>query len=521
VLIIAGHKRRQLINAQYYDIFFVISHLLADREPEKAIFLLQAIKITYIAAGLIAVFLFCNTGAARDYHQVPGVMHVHSTYSSGRYSLEELVSEAKDKQIGALLLTDHDLVVMEYGLFPFRHLIKKRVERNSILKAGPEVFLSEIARLNTQQKSVTIIPGVQSSPFYYWTGNPFGQGLTAHDFRKELLLIGLSDPDDYYGLPQLHGGFSTRYVWALLPRFVIFLAVFLLSVYLLIQNDRYRIGGIIIALLSLALMINHHPFKSSRFDPYHGDQGTAPFQEVIDYVRSRGGLVFWAHPESNYSKDGVALGPITTETKHYPEALIESKDYTGFAAVYGDTSNADKPGMHWDQILSDYCRGLRDRLAWAIAGSDFHEEQTGFELDTFQTVFLVENKQISDILSALEHGRIYAVKKSHDGRLSLDQFKIKDPSTGETATMGEEIDIKVPPLVAGRISAADQGQQTVKISIFRDGKLSWTFDGQTPLEFQLLDEEGWRGKTYYRLDVKSKTGGYLLSNPIFVTRNSG
>jgi len=478
-------------------------------------------KITYIAAGLVAVFIYSATSLARDYYQVPGVMHVHSTYSSGRYSLEELVAEAEDKQLGVLILTDHDLVVMEYGLFPFRHLIKKRIERDSILKTGPEVFLAEIARLNARQNYVKIIPGVQSSPFYYWTGNPFGRGLTAHDFRKELLLVGLSDPDDYYGLPQLHGGFSTKYVWALLPRFIILFAVFLLSVYLLLQKDRYRIGGIIIALLSMALMINHHPFKSSRFDPYHGDQGTAPFQEVIDYVRNCGGLVFWAHPESNYSKNGVALGPITTITKHYPEALIESKGYTGFAAVYGDTSRTAKAGMQWDRILIDYCRGLRDRPVWAIAGADFHEEQKGLELDTFQTVFLVEDKQVPEILAALEQGRIYAVQKSHDSRLSLDQFKIKDPSSGNTATMGEEINLNVPPMVTGRISAADQGRQAVKISIYRDGKLTWTFDGQTPLEFQLLDEEGWRGKTYYRLDVKSKTGGYLLSNPIFVTRNSG
>ena len=177
---------------------------------------------------IFLLFLFCNTVIAREYDQLPGVVHVHTTYSSGRYSIEELIAKADEKKLGALVLTDHDQVVMEYGLFPLRHLIKKREERKSVIQAGPEVYLSDIERLNARQKSVIIIPGVQTSPFYYWGGNPFGRGLTAHDFRKELLLIGLSAPDDYFNLPRLHGGLSTRYVRDLWPRFTVFLAVFLL-----------------------------------------------------------------------------------------------------------------------------------------------------------------------------------------------------------------------------------------------------------------------------------------------------
>ncbi len=482
---------------------------------------MQLSKIIILALVPLTLLLFGTTVSARDYYQLPGVMHVQTTYSSGRYSIEELVAKADQKKIGVLVLTDHDQLVMEYGLFPLRHLIKKREEKNSVLQVGPEAYLSEINRLNTQHKSVLIIPGVQSSPFYYWKGNPFDQGLTAYDYRKELLLIGLSAPDDYYRLPRLHGGLSTRYVRDLMPRFIIFFAVLLLSVYLLFQKGRFRLGGLVLALLSIALMINHHPFKSSRFDPYHGDQGIAPFQEVIDYAVSRGGLVFWSHPESNYSKNGIQMGPIKMITEHYPDALIDSNHYTGFAAIYGDSSSAANAGMHWDQILMDYCRGDRDQPVWAIAESDFHEEQKGFELDTFQTIFLVKNKRRQDVLQALERGRIYAVRKSKDSRLSLDQFQVKDKSSGNAAIMGEEINVKGSPIVEGRISALDKSRQDVTVSIVRDGKQAWTFEGQTPLDFHLVDQDGWNGKTFYRLDVKSKTGGYLLSNPIFVTRSNG
>lgn len=481
----------------------------------------------YIQYQSIVVFqiwvllFFAENSSAREYFQLPGVIHVHSTFSSGRYSPEDLVARAAEKQLSVIILTDHDQVVMEYGLFPFRHLIKRRVERNSVLRIGPEKYLAEIERLNEQQKSVLIIPGVQSSPFYYWQGNPFTDRLTAHNYRKELLLIGLSTPDDYQNLPRLHGGYSTQYLRELLPRFIIFFLVFLLSIYLVLQKGKIKVCGIFVALTSIALLLNHHPFKSSKFDPYHGDQGNAPFNEVIDYVENRGGLVFWAHPESNYSTGGVQMGPIMMKTKHYAGALNRTQNYTGFAALYGDTSTAADTGMHWDQVLMDYCKGRRDQPVWAIAGSDFHEEQKGFDLDTFQTIFLVDNVRTETVLQALERGRLYAVRKSDNSRLTLDQFKIEDHRTAGAAIMGEEITLNGPPVIRGRLSALDGKRQEVNVTIIKDGKNAWNFQGRTPLDFNFVDKDGSSGKSYYRLDVKSSCGGHLLSNPIFVIRNAG
>jgi hypothetical protein len=450
--------------------------------------------------------------------QLSGVIHVHSTFSSGKYSIGELASRAENKNLEVLILTDHDQVVMEYGLFPFRNLIKRREERPSVLLAGPENYLAEIERLNRQQQSVLIIPGVQSSPFYYWTGSPFGKGLTAHDFRKELLIFGMSDPDDYYNLPLLQGRTSTRYLKDLLPGFLIFLAAFLLSIYLICQRGKMGVCGILIAIFSLAMMVDQHPFKSSRFDPYHGDQGQAPFQDAIDYGRSRGGLVYWAHPESNYSKNGVQMGPVKLMTAHYPEALIESENYTGFVALYGDSITATKAGMHWDRALMQYCRGDRTDPVWGIAGSDFHGGENGVDLDTFQTVFLVENRRQKDVLQALERGRLYAVSKAAGFRLSLDQFQVKDDESDKRAILGEELQIDRLPVIAGRLSATDGGHYSVAVSIIRGGKPVWSFEGQTPLDFNFTDDDQWSGKTFYRLDVSGKTAGKLLSNPIFVAR---
>ena len=266
-------------------------------------------------------------------------------------------------------------------------------------------------------------------------------------------------------------------------------------------------------------MINYHPFRSSRFNPYNGDQGIAPYQEIIDYTKARGGFAVWTHPESNYSKKGVQLGPIKMITGHYPEDLIKSRKYTGFAALYGDSSSAANPGKQWDQVLISYCRKLRDEPVWAIAESDFHEERQGVELDSFQTIFLVNDKRIADVLQALERGRFYAVRKSEDSsRLNLDHFQIQNKNNGNAALMGGDITVEGTPVLKGQLSAYDGTRQKVTVSIIRHGQIAWTFEGQTPLDFFLIDQDEWSGKTYYRLDAKSEAGGHLLSNPIFVTR---
>ena len=467
---------------------------------------------------IVLILIFGGRASAGEYIQLPGVIHVHSTFSSGKYSIGELVSRAEGKGLEVLLVTDTYQAVMQYGLFPFHNLIKKREERRSVMTAGPENYLAEIERWNHQQQSVIIIPGVKSSPFYYWTGKPFGKELTAHDFHKYLLIVGMSNPDDYYNLPSLHGPLSTRYVIDLLPGFLIFLAAFILSIYLVCQKGLLRIGGVVAAVISLALMVDHHPFKSSRFDPYHGGQGTAPYQDTIDSARSHGGLTFWAHPESNRYKNGSQVGPVKLMTAHYPEALVASENYTGFAAIYGDTITATKAGKHWDQVLLQYCRGDRAEPVWGIAGSDFKEEKNGNGLDTFLTVFLVENRNAGDVLEALRRGRIYAVRKTARFRLSLDQFEIADEGGGRNAIMGEELRSDSHPVVEGRISATGNGHHSVNVAIIRGGEQIWSFEGETPLQFRFVDHVPWSGKTFYRLDVSAKAAGKLLSNPIFVVR---
>ena len=72
----------------------------------------------------------------------------------------------------------------------------------TVIRGGPETYLAAIARINAAQQKVVVIPGVQSSPYYYWTGSPWTKTLTAHNYRKQLLLIGLVRPEDYRDCPS-------------------------------------------------------------------------------------------------------------------------------------------------------------------------------------------------------------------------------------------------------------------------------------------------------------------------------
>ncbi|OQW98996.1 MAG: hypothetical protein BWK74_03250 [Desulfobacteraceae bacterium A6] len=143
----------------------------------------------------------------------------------------------------------------------------------------------------------------------------------------------MDKPEDYENLPILHNGVNSEYTRILIPGILLFLSSLAVSIFLIRWGGFYRMTGIIIAVLSVAFIANSNPFRSSPFDQYHGDQGMAPYQLLVDYVNERGGLTFWNYPET---KSGIGRkGPIRVDTPPHPEVLEESDGYTGFAALRG------------------------------------------------------------------------------------------------------------------------------------------------------------------------------------------
>lgn len=454
-----------------------------------------------------------------EYIQVPGLIDLRTDFSDGAHTLEYLIKLAKKRGIDVLFINDHDRKVLEYGIRPFQNILKKRVEESSINKGGPENYLNMIDAASKKYPNLILIPGAESAPFYYWRGSYFKKNLTVCDWERHLLIVGLEKPKDYKELPILHNGYSTKYILSSIPiASFLFLALLIVGLYMIKWKGIIRYSGIVISVFALLLIINNHPLKSSPYDQYHGPQEISPYQLLIDYVNSRGGMVFWNHPETLSGKG--KLGPIFRDTPPYPQVLIESTNYTGFAALYGDAITITEPGNIWDKVLMEYCSGQRANPVWGISSADFHREGgAGEKLGNFPTFFLVRSKTKKDILDALKKGRMYACRGDADSpRLILEDFSISNSKSSQKAVMGEEIFSKGYPSINARISTTDSEEgNSLIVRLIRSGNLLETFSAETPLSINFIDDFFEPGKKiYYRLDAMDKKGRKLVSNPIFV-----
>lgn len=465
---------------------------------------------------LLLCFIPSALFAGDGYRQVAGLIDLRTTYSDGEHELEDVVKLAKERGFPVLILNDHDRMAMEYGIAPLRHIIKKKVEKPSVNKLGPQKYLDAVSAINKKYPDMLVIPGLESSPFYYWTGNPFKGGLTANDWEKHILVMGLEKAEDVAGLPILHNGFSTAYIAEHLLLFVLFLLVAAIGIYIITWGGFFRILGMLLLILGLAFAWNVDAFRSSPYDQYHGNQGIDPYQHLIDYVNERGGVTFWNHPET---KSGVGKKPpIQVNTPPYPEVLVQSINYTGFASLYGDKITITEPGKAWDNLLLEYCNGKRLKPAWGISTADYHEEgHAGEELGNFPTVFLVKEFSKKAIIEALRNGKMYASQGKYKKRAVLEEFTVTDLILERSGVSGDEVKLFVPALIRIKVKSIDENSYKTKVRLIRNGELVKSFEGETPMIIDFEDEYFLEGKKgYYRIDVKGAMGS-VVSNPIFVS----
>lgn len=207
---------------------------------------------------------------------------------------------------------------------------------------------------------------------------------------------------------------------------------------------------------------------------------------------------------------------MNVSTLPYPEVIYESRNCAGFAAIYGDRITVTDPGKHWDRALKDYCEGKREKPLWGISAADFHEDgKLGLKLGAFPTTFLVKEFSKAAILDALRQGRMYCSRGDGRSWPQLDHFDVLGPE-GDHAHMGETLTTAGSPLIRFRVSYRGGDSLPITVLLIRGGVLLQSVTGETPLEFELLDEGSPPGQmTYYRLVDSMK---HLTSNPIFVKR---
>lgn len=465
--------------------------------------------------------------AAQEYKQFPATIHVHSKVSSGIYSIAELADSARKHNLKILILTDHALVRAEYGFFPLRRLIRKVVEKESILSYGAENYINLINKVNESYPDLILIPGAEVAPFYYWRGSYFKKNLTLHNWSKQILVIGLDKRSDYRNLPLVSNSYSLPYydwqsifqLWPLIPLIFGFWLMkrrkakqlFYGRQIFITYSPIYKILGLLIIVLSGLFLVNNFPFSHLEYDQYHNEQGVFPYQNLVDYVNSKKGLTFWSAPEATTRRK---IGEVKMFTPAHSQDLLKTQNYTGFAALYQDNITFTDPGKGWDQILNEYCRGKRAQPVWGIGEIDYHGLMENVKkIDTIQTILLLPDFKKEEVLKALKKGRMYAVLRGNF-QLILDEFSLEIEK--EKVFQGEELKCGGKPKINIKVSSSDHEVYDIEIRLIRKGKIIKIFKDKTPFKIEFEDEYYVPGeKIYYRLDIRAPSST-IISNPIFV-----
>ena len=409
----------------------------------------------------------------QKYQQVNGIIHLQTPVSGGTRRIGNYIKLARERGISIIIITDHDTLNYEYAIHPLRWLVKKTVVKESVFNYGVDNYLELIRNRQSANPDIVLIDGVESIPFYYWSGSfqthlkdKFGRReLMLNNRGKHILVIGLNTPDAYEHLPVIGNGYS-------------------------------------------------------RYDAYHGEQGGNPYQDLIDYVNAKGGVTFWAHPESEekWMKEGISV-----HTPPYYESILDTINYTGFAVLPEGYQKIGRIGGLWDEVLTAYCAGKRKLPVWAIGELDDYGDKP---VDVVQTVFLLEDRSYQRVINAMKSGKMYAVSKS--GRQGtplplLEQFIIQDSANPKIiAYSGDEIICNGKPLIKIKLAHKTYSAHSkVTIKLIREGKLIKEYNESLPCEITFEDSVlNTNVKTYYRLDVTDEFGGKIVSNPIFVSKRS-
>lgn len=412
----------------------------------------------------------------------------------------------------------------EFG-FSLRH--KKIFKRNKL-------FAETISRTDFH-------PRVESAPFYYWQGSPVESAalrqeksarpqleelrqrlrkrrnnLVMYNWHRHILALGLEKYSDYRdspiigNVPGLRQKLDPTAMW---PLALLIAGIWLWFSKKKINNAQKIVAGLAIV-TGCVFFCNNWPFFKLNFDQYH-DSGNRPYQNYIDYVNDRGGLTFWAHPEAEANLNMAGVGFLTTE---YSSVLAQTRDYAGFCVFPSGYQQVGRPKGLWDELLLEYCQGIRKRPVWAIAGLAFEKGDLRQAMKNRQTVIISAGKTKADVLQSLRNGKMYCVEGEHSLDFSLDKFYVTDSSGQTKGMVGDTVKINGKPLIniSGRFGTR---QESVEIKVMRNGRIFKRYILPVPFNIVCADEEApdTNTKFYYRLEITSDTLR-LITNPVFVER---
>jgi len=488
-----------------------------------------------LCAVLLAAGCFCsNVAAEAELKQYSAAIHVHSTFSNGEHEVLELARFAKERNIDVLVLTDSFLTSVTYGIWPFDRIglegINKRV-RLGVRDYGVGRYFEAVREAQRQFPDLVILPGVEVTPHYYWTGLPW-TGLKLYDFDHHFTIFGLTE-QQIENLPVIGnekwGNTQKRWTLILVPLTLLLGGILLLywgsqekiqiRQFTIVRTRRHWVAGMAILLFALLLAWNNYPFGKFG-DPYSGRSDTVPFQGVIDYVRNRGGIIYWSYPEAIYPD--VIQGGGTMVSQPHSEDLILTDGYHGFEGIYGNRITATRPGNVWDMVLMRYIDGWRLTAPRVITGIDFHyfKEPGGswYDLNGGQTFFLMAEKSEAAVLEALGKGSGYATFQEPAEELRLYDFSV-ETLYGAKALQGGEVEGESPVKIHIHLDWVQDppaNNKPFQLELVRNGEVVLKVKQFLPIEFTTTEELS-SGRHYFRMRAAWPANIYeVLSNPVFV-----
>jgi len=321
----------------------------------------------------------------------------------------------------------------------------------------------------------------------------------------------------------------------------LYLILFLISIFSIIRRSRRRRDiahithrrhryhfswkALLFTLLFGYILYFEYPFLPLKYDQYHGNPGSGPFQELINYVNANQGMIFWAHPEVAHTemrplKIPLLKQTIKIETEAYPKMITETKDYTGFCIFWEGMKTVGQPGGLWDIVLDEYCTGIRKKPVWAIGELDFEESNELTEVSATNTFVFTTEKSQNAILEAIRSGRMYTTRNHFGDHVILEDFSVYDPHTNRSAFIGETLLMPRPPVeIHVKIRSLEVNPRPTTVFLYRNTELIKTFPLQNQVDDYYLDQEPFTNSmNYYRILVGSRDFQSLATNPVFVKR---
>ena len=482
--------------------------------------------LTGVIAALCLSGSVARAQASDDRQQLLATVHVHSTASTGELTIEALAERAEQLGLDVLILTDNFSLRYEYGLWPLQGLLKRQVRFQSVLEYGVDRYLDEIAAAQRRHPKLIILPGVEVAPYYYWTGSLVERTLTMHNAQRNLLVLGLTKPDDYRSLPVSGNPGSYTFDWRGAvngaPMLLVAPAVWLWRPFRRASNRRSlrRSIACVLLVLAVALVANAWPLSQPAFSSYDERLGYRPYQALIDDAIGKGGLVFWSMTEARDFHEYAAepWGTVTVKTEPHPEALLMTTRYTGFGGLYQDGRTNIKPGELWDRLLQLPTSEQRPTPV-LIGELAFHGlSDAGKDLHRLVTALWVKERTVAGVLEALRSGHAYAVGEGdRHVQLRLDEFRVLCQGGAKSASVGDRLDPAGARdlVVQLSVAARDRGRHPVTVRVIRSGQQLAQLAGETPFRVDWADDTvPTAERMTYRVEITGS--GELLSNPIFV-----